>query len=76
MAAWAGGLLVGDAPLRGRAQLELDVGPFGYREAARFTGLRPPVALAVDAVVGGVPGYLVDLLDRTYPEARTRCSGG
>lgn len=61
-------LLVGDAPLRGRAQVELDVGPFGYREAARFTGLPPPVALVVDAVVGGVPGYLVDLLDRTYPE--------
>ena len=63
------GLLVGSAPLRGRAQLELDVAAFDYRSAARFTGLSPAAALAVDAVVGGVPGYLVDLLDETYPES-------
>jgi AAA+ ATPase superfamily predicted ATPase len=60
-------LLAGAAPLRGRAQLEIDIAPFGYRDAAAFTNLAPPVAFGVDAVVGGVPGYLVDLLDRTYP---------
>ncbi len=61
-------LLVGNAPLRGRAQLELDVAPFGFREAAAFTGLPPEIAFPVHAVVGGIPGYAVDLLDRTYPE--------
>ena len=61
-------LLVGSAPLRGRAQIELDVHSFDYRTAARFTGLDPAVAFPVDAVTGGVPGYLVDLLDETYPD--------
>jgi AAA+ ATPase superfamily predicted ATPase len=60
-------LLVGEAPLRGRAQLEIDIAPFDYRDVASFTKLAPPTAFAVHAVVGGVPGYLVDLLDRTYP---------
>lgn len=60
-------LLQGDAPLRGRAQLELDVRPFGFREAARFARLEPDVALPVHAVIGGVPGYAVDLLDNTFP---------
>lgn len=63
-----GRLLRGEAPLRGRAQLELDVRPFGYRDAARFCGLAPDVALPVHAVVGGVPGYAVELLDRTFPD--------
>lgn len=62
------GLLVGSAPLRGRAQLEVDVAPFGFREAASFMRLQPEVAFPVHAVVGGVPGYAVDLLDRTFPE--------
>jgi len=37
-----GGLLSGQAPLRGRAGLELIVQPFGYREAARFWGISDP----------------------------------
>ena len=53
-----GGLLSGQAPLRGRASLELMVHPFGYRDAARFWGITDPVlAVLVHAVVGGTPAY-------------------
>ncbi len=54
-----GGLLRADAPLRGRASLELVVRPFGYREAAEFWGLAhdPAAALRVHAIVGGTPAY-------------------
>lgn len=61
-------LLVGSAPLRGRAQVELDVAPFDYRTEGAFAGLVPEVAFPVHAVVGGVPGYAVDLLDGRFPE--------
>lgn len=36
-----GGLSAGAAPLRGRAQMEMVVRPFGYREAAEFWGCDP-----------------------------------
>lgn len=62
-------VLVGSAPLRGRAQMELDVAPFGFREAAAFARLRPEVAFPVHAVVEGIPGYAVELLDRTFPDS-------
>ncbi|WP_084958904.1 AAA family ATPase [Thermoactinospora rubra] len=53
-----GGLLSGTAPLRGRAGLELDVRPFGYRQAAGFWGITDPrLAVLVHAVVGGTPAY-------------------
>jgi hypothetical protein len=53
-----GGLLSGDAPLRGRASLELAVQPFPYREAAEFWGLTDPrLAVLVHSVVGGTPAY-------------------
>lgn len=53
-----GELLSGNAPLRGRASLELVVQPFGYREAARFWGISDPsLAVLVHAVVGGTPAY-------------------
>lgn len=53
-----GGLLSGQAPLRGRAALELIIKPFGYRDAARFWGLADPrLAVLVNAVVGGTPAY-------------------
>jgi len=49
-------LLSGDAPLRGRAGLELSVGPFDYRQAAAFWGLETPdLAFRVHAIVGGTP---------------------
>lgn len=68
-------LLVGEAPLRGRAQVEMDIAAFGYRDAAAFAGLPPSVAWGVHAVVGGVPGYMADLLDRTYPRAAGEIEG-
>jgi AAA+ ATPase superfamily predicted ATPase len=54
------GLLAGGAPLRGRAELEMMVYPFGFRDAAQFWGLtdRPDQAFRVHALVGGTPAYL------------------
>ena len=54
-------LLSGTAPLRGRATLELVVGPFDYRVAAGYWGLaeHPDAAFRLHAIVGGTPGYLV-----------------
>ncbi|WP_049566102.1 AAA family ATPase [Nonomuraea sp. SBT364] len=53
-----GNLLAGQAPLRGRAGLELVVQPFRYREAATFWGIADPrLAVLVNAVVGGTPAY-------------------
>lgn len=48
-----------DAPLRGRASLELVVGPFDYRTAASFWGVgeNPTAAFRLHALVGGTPGY-------------------
>jgi hypothetical protein len=52
-------LLGGGAPLRGRAQLELVVRPFEFREAAEFWGLssNPELAFLLSALVGGTPAY-------------------
>lgn len=53
-----GGLLAGNAPLRGRAGLELVVPPLDYRLAAEFWGISDPrLALLTHAVVGGTPAY-------------------
>ena len=53
-----GGLLSGQAPLRGRAGLELLVQPFDHRVAADFWEITDPaLALRVNAVVGGTPAY-------------------
>lgn len=53
-----GELLAGQAPLRGRASLELIVHPFGYRDAAEFWNItNPRLAALVHAVVGGTPAY-------------------
>jgi AAA+ ATPase superfamily predicted ATPase len=53
-----GGLLSGQAPLRGRAGLELVVQPFRYPDAAAFWGFTDPrLALRVHAIVGGTPAY-------------------
>ena len=58
-----GGLLSGQAPLRGRAGLELIVQSFGYREAARFWGISDPrLAVLVHSVVGGTPAYRRELV--------------
>ncbi len=53
-----GRLLAGNAPLRGRAGLELVLRPFGYAESARFWGLaNPRLAVLVHSIVGGTPAY-------------------
>jgi len=58
-----------DAPLRGRAGLELVVGPFDYRMAAQFWGLEsnPLAAFELHSLLGGTPGYRQ--LARTAPKA-------
>lgn len=63
------GLLVGSAPLRGRASLELPLRAFDHRDAAAFHGVTDPRgAVAAYSVVGGVPGYFADLLLGDVPE--------
>ncbi|MQY16025.1 hypothetical protein SRB5_62170 [Streptomyces sp. RB5] len=53
-----GRLLGGNAPLRGRASLELVVPTLDHRLAAEFWGIDDPVtALKVNAIVGGTPAY-------------------
>ena len=54
-----GGLLGGNAPLRGRAHLEMVVKPFDYRTAAEFWGVgdAPSLAARLFAVIGGTPAY-------------------
>jgi uncharacterized protein len=53
-----GSLLSGNAPLRGRAGLELVVPTLDYQLAAQFWGLSDPaLAIKVHAVVGGTPAY-------------------
>jgi hypothetical protein len=53
-----GGLLKGNAPLRGRASLELVVKPFDYRTAARFWEADDPrLAALLHSVTGGTPAY-------------------
>jgi hypothetical protein len=51
-----GGLLSGNAPLRGRAGLELVVPTLDFQLAAQFWELTDPVlAIKVHAIVGGTP---------------------
>jgi AAA+ ATPase superfamily predicted ATPase len=50
-------LLAGDQALRGRAVLDLRIGPFRYRDSAQFWEVGPAEGLRVDAVLGGAPGY-------------------
>jgi hypothetical protein len=53
-----GRLPAGQAPLRGRASLEMLVRPFGYQDAAEFWGIADPrLAVLLHAVVGGTPAY-------------------
>jgi hypothetical protein len=51
-------LLGSSAPLRGRAELELILRPFGFREAAAFWGTDDlDTAFRLNALVGGTPAY-------------------
>lgn len=51
-------LLSGTKPLRGRAMVDLKLGPLDYRQAAELWGITDPeTAFKVHACVGGYPGY-------------------
>lgn len=53
-----GRLLAGNAPLRGRANLEMVVRPFDHWLAAEYWGITDPaLAVRTHAVVGGTPAY-------------------
>lgn len=53
-----GRLLSGNAPLRGRAGLELVVRQLDHRLAAEFWNITDPrLAMQVNAIVGGTPAY-------------------
>ena len=53
-----GGLLSGNAPLRGRAGLELIVSTLDHQLAAEFWGISDPAtAMKVNAILGGTPAY-------------------
>lgn len=57
-----GRLLAGNAPLRGRAGLELVVPTLDPQLAAEFWGIDDPVtAVKVNAIVGGTPAYRREL---------------
>ncbi|MEU7766224.1 ATP-binding protein [Nocardia sp. NPDC049190] len=63
-----GGLLSGDAPLRGRASLELPIHTLNYRLAADFWGITDPrLALLVHSVVGGTPAYRTEMIRYDAP---------
>lgn len=64
-----GGLLSGDAPLRGRASLDLTVQTLDHLRAAEFWGLsgEPRLAFLVHAVLGGTPAYRTEMIRHDAP---------
>lgn len=50
-------LLAGNQALRGRAVIDMRMGPFPYRDAAAYWGADAETAFLIDAVLGGAPGY-------------------
>jgi hypothetical protein len=67
-----GRLLAANAPLRGRASLELIVDSFGYRTAARFWQIDDPkLAVLVHSIVGGTPAYRQEFVGGDAPESLT-----
>jgi AAA+ ATPase superfamily predicted ATPase len=63
-----GGLLAGNAPLRGRASLELVVRPMDYRTAAQFWEIDDPkLAILVHSIVGGTPAYRHEFTNSDRP---------
>jgi uncharacterized protein len=63
-------LTTGQAPLRGRAGLELVMRPFDDRQIATLLDLKRDLSLAarVFAVTGGVVGYATDMVDHDLPD--------
>ncbi|MBH0780145.1 AAA family ATPase [Nocardia bovistercoris] len=65
-----GNLLSGNAPLRGRASMELIVRPLGYLDAARFWDIDDPrLAVLVHSIVGGTPAYRREFVAGDAPES-------
>lgn len=67
-----GGLLAGNAPLRGRSALEMLVAPFDHRTAASFWGIDndPSLAVLVHSIVGGTPAYRSEFVADDVPSSR------
>lgn len=64
-----GKLLSGNAPLRGRAGLELVVSTLDYRLAKDFWGIADlRTALLANAIVGGTPAYRREFVQDDVPE--------
>jgi uncharacterized protein len=63
-------LTAGEAPLRGRAGLELVMQPFDHRQIASLLELKQdlPLAARVFAVIGGVVGYATDMVNHDLPD--------
>lgn len=59
----------GEAPLRGRAGIELVMQPMEFRHAAErlAAGVQLDLAASVYSVIGGVIGYYTDMVDRDLP---------
>lgn len=65
-----GNLLSGNAPLRGRASLEMIIRPFGYRDAAQFWDISDPrLAVLVHSIVGGTPASRREFVAGDSPAA-------
>src|SRR5579871_2701019 len=63
-----GRILAGDAPLRGRAGLDMVVRPLDHQAAAEFWDLDDPrLALQVGAIVGGTPAYRREFVRNDAP---------
>lgn len=64
-------LTAAQAPLRGRAGLELVMQPWDHRRAARLLGDAADLSLAarVFSVIGGVVGYATDVVDHDLPDS-------
>jgi uncharacterized protein len=65
-----GSLLVGTAPLRGRASLDLRVDPFDFRLARVLHGVQDlQTALRTYAVIGGVAAYAREMTNGDLPKS-------
>ena len=63
-------LTAGEAPLRGRAGMELVMQPHDFRAAASWlTSGDLALAVQVHAVIGGVIGYATDMVDHDLPRS-------
>lgn len=63
-------LTAGEAPLRGRAGMELVMQPHDFRAAASWLSASDLVlAVQVYAVIGGVIGYATDMVDHDLPDS-------